>query len=67
LFGEAPVEAIKIFLQECFHQDHGFTETNLVIMRNKPPSDEMNSLLKMPAFASRVSYIQGNPIYHKDL
>jgi hypothetical protein len=67
LFGDAPIEAIKIFLQEFFHQDHGFTQMNLVIMRNNPPSEEMNALLKQPQFASRASYIQGNPIYHKDL
>jgi hypothetical protein len=46
LFGDAQIEAIKIFLQECFHADHGVSDLNLVIMRNNPPSEEMNVLLK---------------------
>ena len=46
LLGDAPIDAIKIFLQECFHPDHGYSETDLVIMRNGPPSEEINVLLK---------------------
>ena len=42
LLGDAPIEAIKIFLQECFHPDHGYSDTDLVIMRNNPPSDAIN-------------------------
>ena len=36
-------------------------------MRNNPPSDEMNALLKSTNYESRVSYIQGNPLFAKDL
>lgn len=39
LFGNAPIEAVKIFLQECFHADHGVSEMDIVIMRNIPPSE----------------------------
>ena len=34
LLGESPPEAIKTFLTECYHSDHGSNETNVVIMRN---------------------------------
>jgi hypothetical protein len=57
LFGDAPMDAIKIFLRECFHADHGAQGTNLVIMRNNAPSEEMNALLKSSSYESRVSYI----------
>ena len=33
LLGEAQPEAVKTFLKECFHADHGEVETNVVIMR----------------------------------
>jgi len=67
LFGDAPPDAVRTFLSECFHSDHGFNETNLVIMRNTQPSDELNAILKSSQFESRVYFIQGNPIYPKDL
>ena len=67
LLGDAPPEAIKTFLTECYHSDHGFTETNVVIMRNHVPSEEMNNILKLPNFENKVTYIEGNPIYNKDL
>lgn len=36
-------------------------------MRNHIPSEEMNNILKMPNFENKVTYIEGNPIYPKDL
>jgi hypothetical protein len=57
LLGDAPPDAIKTFLSECFHADHGFTETNLVIMRNSHPSEELNNVLKSSSFEARVSFI----------
>lgn len=41
LLGDSPPEAIKTFLTECFHTDHGIVETNVIIMRNHPPNEEM--------------------------
>jgi hypothetical protein len=67
LLGDAPPEAIKTFFSELFHSDHGFSETNLVLMRPQQPSDDLNSVLKSQNFESRVSFIEGNPIYPKDL
>ncbi len=67
LLGESPPEAIKTFLTECYHSDHGSNETNVVIMRNNQPSEEMKMVLKSPNFDSKVTYIEGKCIYQKDL
>eukprot|EP00347_Sterkiella_histriomuscorum_P011662 403371596 len=67
LLGDASPEAIKTFLTECYHSDHGVTETNVVIMRNSPPSEEMSIILRSSNFENKVTYIEGNPIHQKDL
>jgi hypothetical protein len=67
LLGDSTPDAIKTFLTECFHSDHGITETNVVIMRNHPPSDELISLIKSPSFQSKVTYLEGNPMNIIDL
>ena len=41
LLGESQPDAIKTFLKECFHSDHGSIETEVVIMRQGIPSEEM--------------------------
>ena len=45
LLGESQPDAIKTFLKECFHSDHGVSETEVVIMRNSVPNEEMTTLL----------------------
>lgn len=67
LLGDAPPDAIKTFFSELFHPDHGFSETHLVLMRPKKPSEELNLVLTNTNFESRVTFIQGNPIYSRDL
>lgn len=67
LLGDAPHDAVKTFFTELFHPDHGFTDTNLVLMRQKEPSEELDIVLKDNNFESRVSFIQGNPIFPRDL
>jgi len=67
LIGEAAPEAIKTFLTECYHSDHGVTEINVVILRRDEPNEELNAILKSPNFENKVTYIQGNPVYNKDL
>jgi len=67
LLGESQPEAIKTFLKECFHSDHGMQEMDIVIMRTSPPSDELSQILKMPKFETRVHFLQGNPLNHDDL
>jgi hypothetical protein len=46
LFGDAPPDAIKTFFSELFHSDHGFQETDLVLLRTKQPNDELNAVIK---------------------
>jgi hypothetical protein len=50
LLGDAPPDAIKTFLTECYHSDHGITETYAIIMRNNPPTEELLSIIKSPSF-----------------
>ena len=45
LLGDSQPDAIKTFLKECFHSDHGVNETEVVIMRPSMPSEEMAILL----------------------
>lgn len=42
LLGDGQPDAIDYFLKECFHADHGATETDVVIMRSEPPNDDFN-------------------------
>jgi hypothetical protein len=67
LLGDSPPEAIKTFLTECYHSDHGHTETTVVIMRKEPPGEEMNIIINSPNFDSKVVYIEGNPMNSFDL
>lgn len=67
LLGESHGDAILTFLTECFHSDHGKTETDVVILRNSEPTKEIDQILKMPQFESKVIFIKGNPILAKDL
>ena len=62
ILGNAPPDAVKTFLTECYHSDHGVTETNVVIMKNHAPSDDMLNILKLPNFHQKVFYLQGNPM-----
>jgi hypothetical protein len=40
LLGDGQYEAIEYFLKECFHEDHGAMDTDVVIMRSTQPSEE---------------------------
>jgi hypothetical protein len=55
LLGDSQPNAISTFLKECFHSDHGAAETDVVIMRTEPPSEELMQLLTQ--FVSRVFYL----------
>jgi hypothetical protein len=57
LLGDGQFDAIDYFLRECFHADHGATDTDVVIMRSGPPDEEFNQILKNPMFDSRVFYL----------
>lgn len=67
LLGESQPDAIKTFLKECFHSDHGVNETEVVIMRNTVPSEDMTTLLNTEKYQQRVHYVQGSPLNKEDL
>ena len=69
LIGDSQPDAIRTFLKECFHSDHGAAETDVVIMRTEPPTDEIKQIISesQSEFESTVFYLQGNPLNHNDL
>lgn len=67
LLGDCSHEAIDMFLKECFHSDHGGIDMEVVIMRNGPPTEDMNALLNRAEYESRVMYLEGSPLNHDDL
>ena len=68
LLGDSQHEAISTFLKECFHSDHGTVDnTEVVIMRSGPPSEEISALLSMVEYDSKVIYLEGSPLNHDDL
>lgn len=47
LLGDFTHVALKTFLNELYHADHGHTETHTVILLEKPPSEVLtNSIMK---------------------
>jgi hypothetical protein len=66
LLGDSSADAVKTFLKECFHSDHGPMETDVVIMRSDPPTDEMLEIINGP-YQQQVFYLQGNPFNHNHL
>ena len=67
LLGKTNAEAFKNFLTEFYHPDHGVQDTLTVIMNKNPPSDEMNYILKLSNLSNKISFLEGNPLYQKDL
>lgn len=67
LLGRTNAEAFKNFLTEFYHPDHGVQDTHTVIMQVHPPNDEMNFILKHSSFNNKITFLEGNPIYYKDL
>jgi len=67
LLGDPPADAVKTFLTECYHTDHGNTETMVVIMRSVPPNEEWLNIIKHPSFEGKVTYLEGNALNHQDL
>jgi hypothetical protein len=67
LLGDSHPDAILTFLTECFHSDHGNQDIEVVILRDREPSDEVNNILNLPQFESRVIYVKGDPLNNEDL
>lgn len=45
LMGDSQPDAIKTFLKECFHSDHGAADVHVIILRSVPPTEEFNIML----------------------
>jgi hypothetical protein len=67
LLGDCQPDTISTFLKECFHSDHGSNETDVVIMRSSPPSEEIKNILKNDKYESKVYYLEGSPMVREDL
>ena len=65
VLGNAPPDDIKLFLNECYHQDHGESDIIVIIMRNSSPSKELVDILNL--YSGRAIYIEGNPLDRNDL
>lgn len=65
VLGNAPPDDIKMFLNECYHQDHGQSDIIVIIMRNSAPSKELVDILN--THSGRAIYLEGNPLDRNDL
>ncbi len=54
--------SLGIFLQELFHEDHGFRQTNAVVLSPQPPDGRVRNLLNETTNVRRSKYIQGSPM-----
>ena len=46
LLGSTNLDALRTFLQELYHQDHGYTDIQTVILNKSPPSEEVQLFIK---------------------
>ena len=67
LLGDCQPDTISTFLKECFHEDHGSNDPEVVIMRSQPPCDDIKNILKLPKYESKVYYLEGSPLMKEDL
>lgn len=67
LLGDSSFTAIETFLSECFHSDHGKNETEIVILRDCEPDENIEAILKKPEFDQMLKYIKGSPLRMSDL
>jgi hypothetical protein len=65
--GHVVVDSMKNFCSELFHPDHGTQDKNAVIIQNCLPNQEMKMFLHAGTYEVSIKYLQGNPIYEKDL
>lgn len=65
--GDIEITSFKNFCKELFHQDHGNSDKNAVILQYNPPNIEMELFLRDPRYEMYTFYLQGNPLIEKDL
>lgn len=65
--GYVSVEALISFCEELFHEDHGSTEKNVIILDKEMPSQEMKLFIHAGKHEMNLKYLQGNPMNESDL
>ena len=65
--GYISVEALISFCEELFHEDHGSSEKNVVILDKEMPSTEMKLFIHAGKYEMNLKYLQGNPLNENDL
>ena len=57
---------IELFT-ELFHEDHDAQDLHAVVLQPEPPSFGMETLLRHPHYAERITYLEGSPFQEHDL
>ena len=65
--GYVSVEALISFCEELFHEDHGSSEKNVIILDKEMPSQEMKLFIHAGKYEMNLKYLQGNPMNESDL
>ena len=65
--GFISVESLISFCEELFHEDHGSSEKNVIILNKEMPSREMKLFIHAGKYEMNLKYLQGNPMNEKDL
>ncbi|KAK3233190.1 hypothetical protein CYMTET_56486 [Cymbomonas tetramitiformis] len=65
--GNFDYRSLLSVLNEFFHEDHGFGETDICLLAPKPPTPEIKQLLIKNRFPRRVEYLSGSAREEKDM
>ena len=65
--GYVGLSALKNFCSELFHTDHGNQNKNAIILQQSVPNADMEIFLHNPTYELFLTYLQGNPMFDKDL
>ena len=57
---------IELFT-ELFHEDHDAQDLHAVVLQPEAPSFGMDTLLRHPHYAERITYLEGSPFQEHDL
>ena len=65
--GFISLEALISFCEELFHEDHGSSEKNVIILDKEMPTQEMKLFIHAGKYEMNLKYLQGNPMNESDL
>ena len=66
ILGDCGPESYDACLHELYHEDHGNTNFDTIIMQTEP-NDDMIKMIKRNNYGNRVYYLVGNSLNHIDL